>query len=140
MNIFSLPIVKRKTIALLFGILFGVLCAWLASKTNPAAFDIKEPLFWAIVYNRVLLAIFVVIFGAFTVHPIFKFRLHPIWRGAMAGAIVSLAMSINTLMSPDIAELEITKIFWGTIIAGSIFGAIIDGLATKFGGEGKELI
>ena len=139
--ILSCPVCKRKLISVLLGLGFGFLCAHLAHQ-SPELAAIENywtsASAWVIIYNRVLIGFFVFTAGAFTVHPIFKFRIHPILRGAACGALVSLINAIGVLTMPEMENL--TQIFWGTIITGAIYGAIIDLVATRFGGEGKVLL
>ena len=140
-SIFSLPIVKRKLICVSLGLFFGFLCAFLASTGNPTLK--ADPnfwgsaLMWSIVFNRVLIGFVILLAGVITVHPVFKFRFYPWLRGALIGALVSLDISIASLISdaPDK-----WSIFWITIVAGVIWGLIIDVVATKFAGEGKILL
>ena len=134
------PLIKRLLISMILGIGFGLLCAYLASTKDPSIWDTSSPVFWSIVYNRFLIGVVIGIAGFMTKHPMFNFKI-PAWlRGAKIGAIVSVAMAIDTLMIPDTPSSELWKLFWMTILAGAIYGLIIDVVASKFGGQGKELL
>ncbi len=135
----SLPIVKRVAIAEFLGLAAGLLCISFVAKEMPEIWDLKNPLFWTIVINRIVLGILVGIAGFMTIHPIFKFRCYPFLRGAVFGALISLDMAFGGLIGNPNPETMMT-IFWATIIAGSVYGMIIDIIATKFGGEGEELL
>jgi len=39
-------------------------------------------------------------------------------------------------MNPEIPW----SIFWASLVAGGVYGSIIDMIATKYGGEGKALL
>jgi len=137
-KLFSLPIVKRKTVCGLLGIGFGFLCAYFASKDPSIGPDFwGSALMWNIVFNRLLIGIFVLIMGVYTMHPVFKFKLCPAFRGFFMGAFVSLGLAIGVLIVPS---PEGCKIFWMTIISGGIYGLIIDVVATKIAGDGKKLL
>jgi len=141
-KLFSLPLIKRKIVCVILGIAFGFLCSFLAWKSSP---DLQNdpnywwsPMMWAIVYNRFLIGVVILFAGAFTVHPFFKWlKFAPWFRGTILGAVVSVDMAIGSLISgtPDSC-----KIFWMTILAGAIYGLIIDVVATKIAGEGKDLL
>lgn len=134
------PLVKRLLISSLLGIGFGLLCVYLASTKDPSMWDTSSPVFWSIVYNRFLIGFVIGIAGFMTKHPCFNFKV-PAWlRGIKIGAMISLAMAINTLLAPGMESSELWKLFWLTILSGAIYGLIIDVVATKFGGQGKELI
>ncbi len=135
----SLPIVKRIAIAKFLGLGAGLLCISFAAKEMPEIWDFKNPLFWTIVINRIVLGIVVGLAGFMTIHPIFKFKCFSFLRGAVFGALISLDMAFGGLIDNPNPEKAMT-IFWATIIAGAVYGLIIDIIATKFGGEGKELL
>ena len=130
---------KRKIISLLLGILFGLLCVTLACKGGEEKIW-GTALMWVIIFNRFLIGYVVFILGVFTTCPKTGIRLYPWLRGALAGALVSLDMAIGVFVSPMEDEGKMKMIFWSTILVGAFYGMIIDLLATKFGGEGKELL
>ncbi|MCF7835447.1 hypothetical protein K9M48_05395 [Candidatus Gracilibacteria bacterium] len=128
---------NRLLISIVFGILFGLLCVWLASSSSP---DIRgTPLMRSILFNRFLIGVVVGIVGIYTIHPIFGFKTF-IFRGALFGAIVSIDIAIGIYMNTTITSAEQSFVFWLTILAGAIYGLVIDIVATKFGGQGKELL
>jgi len=138
-NSLNSPVFRRFFIATILGAAFGVLCTWVASQGSPELFDVKNPIFWSIVTNRMLIGILVATAGAFTHHPLFKFRVHPILRGAKMGILASLCIAfVPAELLPE--GLSALKVFWMTIGSGAVYGIIIDLVATKFGGEGKELL
>ena len=57
-------------------------------------------------------------------------------RGTCLGVFVSLPLASGAMVGGDTPWM----IFFATLIAGGIYGLIIDGFVTKFGGEGKEII
>ncbi|MFH0776864.1 MAG: hypothetical protein V1936_04615 [Patescibacteria group bacterium] len=133
----KLPSRRRCLVAVPLGLAFGVLCAWLASQNDPTIFDLHSPMFWTIVWNRLLIGFFVALAGAYKYHPVFGFRFYPALRGIILGALISLALAFGALLTPSD---QAVKYFWLTILAGAIYGLIIDLIATKVGGEGKNLL
>lgn len=137
-SVFSHPAAKRKMLCLAMGIGFGFLCAYLASSGMEGQDFWWTPLMWSIVINRILIGFVIFIVGAYNYIPLFKVK-YPAWlRGAAVGALFSLGMAIGVFMNPEMAE-EATMIFWMTILAGSVYGLIIDSIATVLFGDGKKL-
>lgn len=136
MSLLSDKLVKRKIVCILLGIVSGVVCCALAASGS----DTKvwgTPLMWAILWNRLLLGLFVFVVGVFNYHAILKIRLRPWLRGAMCGLIISIGPAIGSLMAPGGYKPEAV---WGTLVMGAIYGLIIDTAATRIGGEGRALI
>lgn len=136
------PACKRFLIALPLSLLAGLLCAYLASLTNPAAWQISHPLFWTIVTDRLLIGLTVGLAGPFTTHPVFGFRCWPPLRGAVLGAFASLPLAFGGIIDATTLPPEITTtfIFWATVGAGAVYGLLIDVIATRWGGEGRALL
>lgn len=129
-------IAKRAIISITLGLGFGVLCAYLASRSDPTIFSLKAPMFWVIVANRFLIGFTIFFAGWMTTHPLFKFPT-PAWlRGFCIGAVVSLGLALGVLLNPS---PEAVKLFWLTILSGAIYGLIIDSIASRCGGQGKDL-
>ncbi len=126
---------KRWITSLVLWILFGFICVWLASGTNPAIW--WTVLMWSILMNRFMIGFTIWLIGIYSHHPVFGFRIFPIFRWALFGAIVSIQMAIGVYFTP-IPQQNI--IFWLTIVAGAIYGIVIDFVATKIWGEGKILL
>ena len=139
MKIFKNKLIQRKMICMSLAILFGLLCVYLANKGSEQIVW-GTPLMWAILYNRLLIGLFITVIGAFNWHGVLGFRYSPWLRGLMIGMVVSLDMAIGIFINPDIPVDQIKMIFWSTIIAGGIYGMIIDIVATRVTGEGKELL
>ncbi len=130
---------KRKMVCIVLGIIFGFLCVWLASKESPDIWG--SPLMWSILFNRFLIGVVVFLAGAFTFHPIFKCRIYPWIRGLAIGALVSLDIALGIFIAPmGMDEEKMKMVFWATIIAGALYGLIIDVIASKVAGEGQELL
>lgn len=140
-SLISLPIFRRKLTCILLGLAFGFLCAYVGWMFSP---ELKadpnfwwSPFMWFIVYNRMLIGFFILLLGVFTIHPVFHFKLSPWFRGAVAGAIVSVDLAIATL---GMSFANPWQTFWALIIVGAIYGVIIDVVATKWAGEGELLL
>ncbi len=139
MQIFKNKLIQRKTVCIIMGLLFGLLCVYLADSASEESIW-GTPLMWVLLYNRLLIGFFITVIGAFNWHAILGFRYSPWLRGLMIGMIVSIDIAIGAFMNPEIAAEEMKMIFWSTIIIGGIYGLIIDVVATRMTGEGKELL
>lgn len=138
MAFLSHPAQKRFLIAMPLGIAFGFLCSYVASRGMAMAFW-WTPLMWSIVTDRMLIGLVIGFAGAFEYHPILGFRLYPCIRGTILGAFVSLPLAIGGMISPS-ADISAWSIFTATMIAGAIYGCIIDLVATRFGGQGVKIV
>lgn len=107
--------IKRMIISLILGTVFGVICA-LGSASQPDL-NLALPILIAIGFNRVVIGLVV----GLAEH----IKIPVLLRGAIFGAIISLEVGISTL-GEGIAGFLIM------VIAGIIYGSIIDMVATKF--------
>lgn len=137
----SLPMVRRMFTSVILWILFGFLCAYLAwawdatQMANPNYWG--SAMMWNIVFNRFLIGVMIAFAGFVTFHPILKVRMYPALRGAFIWAGVSLGIAFG----PFIMEMpNAWTLLWYTLIAGAVYGMIIDLLATKVGWEGSALM
>ncbi len=128
-----LPRQKRFLIALPLGIVAGLVCTFLASSSTPDIWG--TALMWTIIANRFVIGLVVGFAGAYTRHPVFNFPIPSYFRGFCLGVFVSLSLAAGVMMDPTGTWM----IFWATLVAGGVYGLIIDMLATKFGGEGKSI-
>lgn len=133
-NIFRL----RLVVCLALGLVFWLLCTYLASSNNPGIWG--TPLMWTLIANRVTIGFVIAIIGVFTHHPCFGFRLYPILRGALWWAIISVQLAIGIYMTPNMPASQQALLFWMTILVGAVYGLIIDLVATKLSSEGKKLL
>lgn len=139
MKLFQNKMVRRKLISISLALLAGLLCVYLADK-NSAEKIWGTMVMWAILYNRLLIGLFITFIGVFNWHGIFNLRYAPWLRGFLVGAVVSLDLAIGTLIAPTLPVDQLKMVFWSTILAGGFYGLMIDLIASKFGGEGKELL
>ena len=109
---------KRIAIATAIGLLCGLFCAHGTSTLEDPIFVVTNGLLAAIVYNRMLIG-FVVGIGE-------DIKLHPVLRGALIGAGITMAMSIFTIVDGDTAGGLVLIAF------GVVYGIIADLVATKF--------
>ena len=111
---------KRIVIATTIGLLSGLFCAygtiWIAESKPELV--ITTGLLALIIYNRILIGFFVGMGD--------NIPLHPVVRGALLGAIISLAMAIMPMIDTGITD-GVTLIAFGVV-----YGIIADFLATKF--------
>lgn len=102
---------KRIIIAMAIGVVCGIFCAYGAVWKYPGQFGTL--MVASIIYNRALLG--------FVIGLADNIKAHPIVRGAILGAIVSMAMAIPSGISGVL-----------TLAAfGIVYGIITDFVATK---------
>lgn len=110
---------KRFFIATLLGALAGAFCAYgtkMSSDAGELTFVATSGIIASVFYNRLLLGMFVGLFGAC--------RLHPALRGALVGAVVSLGLGITPLLD---GQPQGAAVLVG---AGVVYGVIIDLITT----------
>lgn len=134
------PAAKRFTIAMILGVFFGLLCVFLAAWHQPELASPTHPIFWTIMTDRILIGLVVALAGAFTVHPILGFPYRPWLRGSCMGVVVSLPLAAGSMSGPATHQISPWLIFFATLLAGAVYGGIIDWAATRFGGEGASLL
>jgi hypothetical protein len=111
--------ITRMVIALILGTLFGLFCAWATSTAPiPAQWLTIEFLIY-IWYNRLILGF--ILGYAENITFIKRKYGNAIIRGAIIGTVISVIMVII----PGLAAISY-------LFAGTIYGIIIDILATKF--------
>ena len=110
---------KRFFIATLLGALFGAFCAY-GTKSSSDAGTLGFVASWGIVgsvfYNRLLLGMFVGLFG--------NCQIHPILRGPLVGIVVSLGIGITPLLDGEPMGAAIL------LGAGAVIGIFIDLITT----------
>jgi hypothetical protein len=94
---------------------------------------------WALVTDRLLIGMLVGLAGAYLVHPVFRFPFRWWCRGTALGTFASLPIAAGAMMGPTGPYAPWT-LFWLTLAAGAVYGFVIDFAATKWGGEGEELL
>ena len=138
-------IIKRISWGTGLGVLFGLLCfAGFSSKPDiPAemtrwqAWSLSNAWMWGTIINRALLGMVVGLSGVIVAHPLVKMRIRAWLRGAKIGALMSLPMAVGSLTNPN-HDMAVSG-FWIVLVFGTVIGAVIDTIITKFAGEGKEL-
>ncbi|MEO5363318.1 MAG: hypothetical protein H7838_06805 [Magnetococcus sp. DMHC-8] len=134
------PAATRFLVAVVLGTLSGLLCVMLAAGQQPEMASVTHPIFWAILTDRMLIGVVVALAGAFTTHPVLGFAYRPWLRGACMGAVVSLPLAAGAMGGTPPPGVSVWMIFWATLLAGAVYGAIIDWAATRVGGEGEPLL
>lgn len=69
----------------------------------------------------------------------FRFPIPAWFRGACLGTFVSLPLATGAMVNPA-AGMDVWTVFWLTLATGAFYGFVIDVAASKFGGEGPELL
>lgn len=139
MTLHKLPvlrIVTRVWTAALTGFTFS----FLAFLYMGIVFGFDLSVTWGVLLWYTFIGFIIGIVGTLKRHPIFGFHLLFL-RGMLVAGILNLSVGL-------MAEVEFKHMFafvpcpieWAFLLEGLIVGAIIDGVATHFGGEGKELL
>ncbi|MBF0425012.1 MAG: hypothetical protein HQL66_04220 [Magnetococcales bacterium] len=134
------PAAKRFAVSVVLGAASGLLCIWLAAKHQPELASLTNPVFWTIMSDRILIGFVVALAGAFTAHPVFGFPFRPWVRGSCMGLLVSVPMATGSLIAPPNPMVSPWVIFFLSLVAGAVYGMIIDWVATRVGGEGAALL
>jgi hypothetical protein len=128
-----------KTIGLIFGVIGFIFLTIFMPETT-------ELFKWGILLWYTTLGAIIGMFGIMTYHPILKLPMPWWFRSSLMGAWMNLVLVFFTY---DVLEIMMLKIFdkasiWSSpfwmVLEGAIIGLIIGYLATRFGGEGKEII
>ena len=107
---------RRIIIATVIGLLCGLFCAYGTATMDDPNFTVTSGMLASIVYNRVLIGFVVGIWD--------DLKLHPVLRGALIGAVITMAMSIIPIVDgPAIGGLTL-------IGFGIVYGIIADLVAT----------
>lgn len=128
---FELPMVRRMLLSLGLWAFFALLCAYFAASGSTDPNFWGSAVMWSIFFNRLVIWFVVALVWFIVVHPILKIRMYPICRWACVWFLVSLSLAFS---------FWDTKAFWLTVLLGIIYGAIIDLVASKIWGEGRELL
>ena len=109
---------KRMIVCVILGAISGAICATGTTILQPVSYSITMAFLFYIVYNRIVLGVFIGLVGEVTF--VDNEILNPILRGALFGAIISVVM----IIIPEISSMNY-------LIAGIVFGAIIDLIGSK---------
>ncbi len=137
---------KRMLLWSILGLVFGLIC-FAGFVANPDVAEeakifqvwaIDNAMMWTTVLNRFMLWVTVAMAWFITLHPIFKFKVHPAYRWAKMWLLVSLLMATWVLIwEPDSTAWTA---FWFILIAWTVIWAIIDVILTKYTWEWEDLI
>lgn len=134
------PLVKRFAISVLLALVFGFLCSYLAWSGDPKLMENPwywgGPLMFGIMFNRLLIWFAITFSGFMTKHPLFGFRMYPVFRWALIWAFVSIDMVFGPFI---MGYQEAALVAWMTVLSGAFYGMVIDLVATKFAGEWEDL-
>lgn len=123
-----------KAVGTIIGLIGFVLLPVLWPESDPM-------LRWGILFWYATMGAIIAVYGVFNYHPVLRLPL-PWWvRAPIIGAWMNFVLVFFTY---DLMEAAIQGMlgialspFW-FVVEGAIAGAVIGGLATKFGGEGKD--
>ena len=123
-----------KAVGAIIGLIGFVLLPVLWPESDPM-------LRWGILFWYATMGAIIAVYGVFNYHPVLRLPL-PWWvRAPIIGAWMNFVL---VFFAYDLMEAAIQGMlgialspFW-FVVEGAIAGAVIGGLATKFGGEGKE--
>jgi len=132
----ELKIVKRVAVATSLGFILGILCFVYVGIIDGFGGSIT----WGVLLWYTFIGFIIGLIGTIDKHPIFGF--HVIYlRGILIAGILDLSLGL-------MAQNEFTHLFsflpfpieYACLLEGIVVGVIIDGIATKIGGEGKGLL
>jgi len=139
----DVSLIRRVGMAKTVGIAVGLVGFFMVPNLWP-----EEGLWlrWGLLLWYILFGAVIGMFGMIDVHPVFNFRM-PFWfRGILFGAWLNFVLAL--LMHDKLTELFATlpppldgfhSPFW-IVAEGAIVGLLIDWIATRFGGEGREVL
>lgn len=136
-------LVGRIAVGKLIGLIVGGLAFFMIPSFFPEA-DLW--LRWGIWMWYITLGALIGIFGVMDYHPVLKFSM-PFWfRGVILGAWMNFVLVL--LLYPQLVVMLQDFTFGGVafanpfwfVVEGAILGLIMDGLATKYGGEGAGIV
>ena len=122
------------------GVLTGLGISFLGFLYMGFMFGFDASVTWGVLLWYTFIGFLIGVVGTVKKHPIFGFHLLYL-RGALVAGILNLGMAL-------IAEQEFNHLFsfvpfsivLAFLLEGIVAGVVIDGIATKIGGEGKELL
>ncbi len=137
-------IMKRLLAGKLLGLIIGAVIFMAIPALAPESDLILRFGVWG---WYVLLGSVIALCGIFVEYPWLKFRLAPLFRGAMIGFFLNLILGL--LIHDEIVAafvdypnfvISYTYPVVQVALEGLIWGAFIDWICTRFGGEGKDLV
>ena len=106
---------KRVIVATLAGLVFGLVCAGLASSS---AGELPWPVIAQIIASRTLIGFAIGISSVSLRH----WTIH----GLVMGLLFSLPLAFSGLMAPDSPEFSKTAMWIWTVLLGMIYGLLIE--------------
>ena len=136
-------LITRIAIGKATGFLFGLFGFIFLAYFLP---DVGVMIRWGVLLWYTTVGAIIGVFGVFTYHPILKIPF-PWWlRAPLLGASMNFVLvlfafdDIQSMMTSLFGEAGILSSPFWFAAEGAVIGLIIDYLATKFGGEGKETV
>jgi len=131
-----LKIVKRVVVATLVGFLISLAGFFYMGSI----LGFNSSVAWGVLVWYTFIGFLIGMVGTIDKHPVFGFHMIFI-RGALIAGILDLAVAL--MAQPEFQHFFSFLPFaveYASLIEGIIVGVIIDGIATKIGGEGKGLL
>ena len=136
-------LMARIAIGKLIGLLFGLAGFILLPYFLPEASWLLR---WGILLLYITVGAIIGVFGVFTYHPVLKLPFPWWFRAPLLGAWMNFVLTffaydaMQAMLLSMFGENGVFKSpFWFTA-EGAIIGLIIGYFATRFGGEGKEVV
>jgi hypothetical protein len=136
-------LITRIAIGKGVGLIFGAIGFVFLAYAMP---EVGSLFHWGVLFWYTTVGAVIGVFGVFTYHPILKLPM-PWWvRSSMIGAWMNLVLTL--FIYDDLAVIMLhffgengllSSPFW-FVLEGGIIGLIIGYLATRFGGEGKDIV
>ena len=128
---------RRILLSLVLGVIFALVDVFVVSwATGTAIWSANNPVCWAIFLSRFPIGFFVGLVGTVTEHPVFPVVHMRYLRGIGVGLLLSLGLGAISFSVFGTAW----SVFFVILIAGAVYGLVIDWAATTFVGDGKQMI
>ncbi|PID83219.1 hypothetical protein CSB11_02655 [Candidatus Campbellbacteria bacterium] len=132
-------IIVAKAVAFIFAVIY---IATFVTQTNH---DLVSKLSLGTLLVCMTMGLVIALAGVFAKHPFLGFQMKWYLRGAFLGTLIIFMFVLlsydafkTVIDSPLISWMGIESPYWA-VIDGTIMGLIIDFVATKMAGEGREL-
>lgn len=136
-------LITRIAIGKIIGLVIGIAIFFSLPAIYPEATSLLR---WGVLLWYVTFGAIIGVFGVITYHPILKMPMPWWFRAPLIGAWLNFVLVFFAydqfaamLSSMFGADGALTSPFWA-VAEGAIFGLLIGFFATRFGGEGRELV
>lgn len=127
---------KRVLLSLALGVVFALVDVAITGTMDAEAWNISGPFFWYMFLSRAPIGFFVGLVGVVTVHPILPVIHMRYLRGIGVGVLLSLGLAASAFYDASTTW----STFFMIVGLGAVYGLLIDIIATKVVGDGKDML